>query len=556
MRVCVKENGYTSQAALLKKNMEKRIDVEYAADSMTIELCINKLLGAVESYQIESIENGWKVTGSDEVGLYHGIGKFLHTAKWSKTEFVPNPPMGLQEPDCTFRAMYYSVHFYNWYYTCSIEELKEYTEDMLLWGYNAIVCIIPLLNFNSCDEPAFFKAVEKVRSIFAMCKEIGMKTGIIINPNQGLKTTPKEFIVTESCYDTRPGGDGGINLCQEVTGAMEYLKYLWVMMLKRFSDMPLDYILTWPYDEGGCNCEVCRPWGANGYPKIVVETIKESRKFYPNAKFIVSTWFFDDPVDTGEYEGFYKHLKTDLADIDYIMVDAHGMYPKYPLTHEVIKPIVNFPEISMFGLGPWGGRGANPLLKRFQKIWDQSKHILSGGMPYSEGKYEDISKIQFAGYYWDKDRHYTDIMAEYINYYYSSDVVDEVIEFMELIEKNHVLVHEKNDPDMEASKRAYELAKLVDDKLSEEVKTDWRWRILYIRARIDLLIYTYYDEKGRYEEDGLAQLRRSKEEWLADDEEAQDLLQELCAHYHCVSENGENKWTRPRVKGGIVIPRK
>ena len=186
----------------------------------------------------------------------------------------------------------------------------------------------------------------------------------------------------------------------------------------------------------------------------------------------------------------------------------------------------------MFGLGPWGGRGANPLLKRFQKIWDQSKHILSGGMPYSEGKYEDISKIQFAGYYWDKDRHYTDIMAEYINYYYSSDVVDEVIEFMELIEKNHVLVHEKNDPDMEASKRAYELAKLVDDKLSEEAKTDWRWRILYIRARIDLLIYTYYDEKGRYEEDGLAQLRRSKEEWLADDEEAQDLLQELCAYYH------------------------
>ena len=108
----------------------------------------------------------------------------------------------------------------------------------------------------------------------------------------------------------------------------------------------------------------------------------------------------------------------------------------------------------------------------------------------------------------------------------------------------------------QASKRAYELAKLVDDKLSEEAKTDWRWRILYIRARIDLLIYTYYDEKGRYEEDGLAQLRRSKEEWLADDEEAQDLLQELCAHYHCVSENGENKWTRPRVKGGIVIPRK
>ena len=62
-------------------------------------------------------------------------------------------------------------------------------------------------------------------------------------------------------------------------------------------------------------------------------------------------------------------------------------------------------------------------------------------------------------------------------------------------------------------------------------------------------------EKGKYEENGLQALRRTKEEWLADNEEAQDLYQELCSYYHCVSENGENRYTRPRVKGGIVIPR-
>jgi hypothetical protein len=388
-----------------------------------------------------------------------------------------------------------------------------------------------------------------------MCKEIGMKIGIIINPNQGLKTTPEELLADHSCYDTRPGGDAGKNLCQEIPGAMEYLKYLWVMMLKRFEDMPLDYVLTWPYDEGGCGCKECAPWGAKGYPKIVIETLKVAKRFYPNAKTIVSTWFFDDPVDTGEYAGFYEHLKTDLSHIDYIMVDAHGRFPKYPLSHDVVKPIVNFPEISMYGVTPWGGRGANPLPKRFQAIWDESKRVLSGGMPYSEGIFEDILKIQFAGYYWDKDRHYTDIMAEYINYYYSADVVDEVIEVMELIEKNHVGVKEMNEPDMAACDRAYELAKAANERLSDAAKASWRWRILYIRTRIDYLVYHYYMEKGKYEENGLQALRRTKEEWLADNEEAQDLYQELCSYYHCVSENGENRYTRPRVKGGIVIPR-
>ena len=84
---------------------------------------------------------------------------------------------------------------------------------------------------------------------------------------------------------------------------------------------------------------------------------------------------------------------------DFLMVDAHREYPRYPLEHALIKPIVNFPEISMWGLKPWGGYGANPLPERFQRIWNDSKHILDGGLPYSEGIYEDISKIQFAGYY-------------------------------------------------------------------------------------------------------------------------------------------------------------
>ena len=100
-----------------------------------------------------------------------------------------------------------------------------------------------------------------------------------------------------------------------------------------------------------------------------------AREIFPDIKVIVGTWAFDAPNDEGEYEGLYKRLRTDMSWIDYLMVDAHGDFPSYPLEHEVIRPIVNFPEISMWGLAPWGGFGANPLPERFQRIWDSSKHI-------------------------------------------------------------------------------------------------------------------------------------------------------------------------------------
>jgi L-ascorbate metabolism protein UlaG (beta-lactamase superfamily) len=35
------------------------------------------------------------------------------------------------------------------------------------------------------------------------------------------------------------------------------------------------------------------------------------------------------------------------------------------------------------------------------------------------------------GYYWDPDRSWRDILAEYINYEYSADVIDEVLELVE-----------------------------------------------------------------------------------------------------------------------------
>ena len=56
-------------------------------------------------------------------------------------------------------------------------------------------------------------------------------------------------------------------------------------------------------------------------------------------------------------------------------------------------PLLNFPEISMWNQGPWGGYGANPFPNRLQQRMNEIKGKLSGGFPYSEGIYEDLNEV-------------------------------------------------------------------------------------------------------------------------------------------------------------------
>ena len=557
MNIRIIDNNYVQHAALLKKSIMERIPAEFEERGMTIELCVNKQLGTAESYFITSITSeaeGYRITGADDAGLYYGIGKFLHTAKWSAEEFAPQPPEGVKSPACSFRAMYFAVHLFNWYANAPIEELERYLEELLLWGYNTIVLIIPVIDIESFEDRLYIEAVNKTKAIFGRAKKLGMKVGIIICPNQGMKSAPHEYDADPS-FDPigNVRGNAGRNICPSKLGAVEYLKNIWITMFQQYMDIGLDYIITWPYDEGGCGCEKCRPWGANAYCNLVVQLHEEAIRFYPNAKFIVSTWIFDKPDDQGEYEGLYKRLKGDLDWVDYIMVDAHADFPRYPLEHEIIKPIINFPEISMWKLYPWGGYGANPLPVRFQSIWDSAKHILDGGMPYSEGMYEDISKIQYSGYYWEPNRDYKDILAEYINYEFSWKVIDDALEMISCMEENHVRVGNNMEPDIACAIHGAKLAEKIHESLDVRGKKAWRWRLLYIRAILDKKRFEYYRDHNMCGTEDLENIRHFAGDFLEEDEEAQELFKELRRLYHSVEFNGTNQFTLPAVGGGTVF---
>ena len=115
MKIKLENNGFLEHGELFKDRVLERIPVEFTDGGMTVEIKLDKRISVPESFSICADGDKWSITGSDELGLYFGIGKFLHTAIWSDSDFTPKATSGVVSADCHFRAMYFANHFYNFY---------------------------------------------------------------------------------------------------------------------------------------------------------------------------------------------------------------------------------------------------------------------------------------------------------------------------------------------------------------------------------------------------------------------------------------------------------
>ena len=457
---------------------------------LAIELAIEPGMGS-EGFKIADGPAGViRISGNDERGVLYGVGKFLHGSRYDKGGFTPGPWRGTSVPASPFRGIYFATHFNNFYEAGPAGEVQEYLEELSLWGVNSLMLHFPRIQFAGLDDPAAQRAIAHIKGIIRAAKALGVKTVVGDAANSGFKSTANELLHTPVPDPLWRHGNHGVMLCPSKPKARQVILDNWSHLLDEFADVGVEYVIYWPYDEGGCGCKDCSPWGANGYPKLCRDLSRLIRVKHPRIKFIVSTWTFDTPPQ-GEWEGLAKSLAEDKSWADYIMADAHEDFPRYPLEKGVPGglPLLNFPEISMWGQSPWGGYGANPLPGRLQRLWGQTQGKLSGGTPYSEGIYEDINKVICAQFYWKPDRTAEESVKEYLAFEFSPDVAQDLLEAVRIFEQNH-----QRGKIRESALRAFELVRKAEEKMTVRAREGWRWRIFYLRALIDKEMF---ERKGR-----------------------------------------------------------
>jgi len=449
-----------------------------------------------ECYTITSANGKTVIEGGDFNALVFGMGKFLHTSKYSDDGILPSSVNGSFSPKTEIRAVYFAMHFFNWYQQCSLEEMEEHIEDLMLWGYNAVFIIFPKLNLTGWDDPHTAHVLALFRKVFSAAKRMNMKTGYqsgnqdFINQDMSVAADKSKLYVKNApliCTSTEAG----------------YLRYESILMhvINEVKDLGIDYISFWPYDEGGCSCDKCWMWGPNGFYNAAKRFSARIKKDFPEIKTILSTWLFAaGKYNHGEWELFYKRIEEERAKgeefIDYILVDSRDI-PVNQYVRQNGGPggnikVITFPDTCMTGLEPWGCVGAVATPNRMLSMWVPYQSFAKGGYIYSEGKFDDINKAVMSSLFWDDSVPVYDTVREYAGYEYPGCDPEDIKKLIELIEFNHDLTHRsiQKPADLEKAAAARALAEKIDAELTESAKKSWRWRILLIRTRLDEIRYS------------------------------------------------------------------
>jgi len=471
--------------SILKERVEQRcpVNVTPVHSRAEIELAVDDRL-PTEAFRIEQHGGAVQLAGGSSRGLLYGVGKLLRTSRYEGT-FQPGAWRGVSKPHGSLRGMYFASHFHNWYIQASEAEMTRYMEDLALWGVNAIMAVFPMINLQGWDDPEARPALNMMRKSARIARQLGIQFATGIN-NTMFIGAPENIRAKRLPDPTGRRGNSGHPICPSLPEGHAYLIENARRLYAELAETGLDILVHWPYDEGGCACERCQPWGSNGYLKLSRDLTELGRGFFPKLKSVLSTWLFDTPME-GEWAGLSAALAEDRSWVDYILADSHEDFPRYPLEAGVPGhlPLLNFPEISMWGNWPWGGVGANPLPGRFQRLWDQVKHVVQGGFPYSEGIYEDLNKAIVVQFYWDPNRTARATLKEYIAFEYGPGITEDALMLIDSLESAASASYRKQPVDKAAVLRAAELAEAIATRLPNWGRHSWRWEILRLRALLD-----------------------------------------------------------------------
>ncbi len=426
------------------------------------------------------------VVGQSPSGVVAGVGKLLRLMTYEKGALTI-PPVSLADtPKLPVRGIYFATHFFNFYHVAPLAEVDRIIEEFALWGGNSLCVWFDMHHFTGISDPAAQAHLARLRHFAETAHGVGMQFGLTFIADEAYANSP-------AALRPKPApGSYGVELCPSIPEGLALIGKWQAEELDAFPQV--DFIWTWPYDQGGCACDQCKPWGANGFLKASEQLSRLYHQHNPHGKVWLSTWLFDDIAgNIGEYAGLWQVIKEKQpAWFDGIVAGTHGDGVPAPLLDRPEPeryPLTWFPEISMWGMEPWGGYGANPLPAIFTHLKAHLGSRTQGGWPYSEGIYEDLNKWLWCRDDWSPDSATDDLLAEYASYYLCPAAAEDGVKLFHLLEQTHQHTNWRAR-NLAQADEAWALAQSIDGRLPEYAKKSWRWRLLYVRAAIDHLLKT------------------------------------------------------------------
>ncbi|HPA20420.1 MAG TPA: hypothetical protein PLU30_21900 [Verrucomicrobiae bacterium] len=485
-----------------------------------------------ESFEIRKTDSALTLAAPDGRGLTYGLGRILRGLPWGQSDAAYFGPVGRFQPKLPVRGMYFATHFGNFYNAAPVEKVQRYVEDLALMGCNSLCVWFDMHHYRGMDDAAATGIVARLRAILHRANEVGIDAAFTSLANEGFANSPEDLRAS--------WGQGWSHyhseICPNKPGGLEKILAYRSQMLDAVKDLNIACFCVWPYDQGGCNCEKCVPWGGNGYMKASLAVGRLVKQRFPQAKIVLSTWevgyhfSFDE-----EWDGLYAAVEANPGVFDYVMIEERQ--PRG--YHEMLArrgapgglPILNFTEISMMRMFPWGGFGANLSLGMIQSMWAKYGARMSGGFPYSEGIYEDLNKFACLQLYWNPAQRVDDIVREYVEGYIGrkdADAVCAAIRQLDAqmghgIDPTGLLAARKAHregtpieklpavyrvPKGPAAAKPYETLAAVAKTLPASVLASPRWKYVYLRAALDAELSTSGGRPTARSEDLFRQVRQ------------------------------------------------
>jgi hypothetical protein len=425
----------------------------------------------------------WVVlAGSDPRGTVCAVGKFLRSLDFSGRNVTVGPLAVVDRVDARDVLEVQQQKPPQWnnsFLDSSLAQIRDYVEDLALWGSSSFVslCAWGVNNpFKPHADATSRQKWARACELLARAHWLGMDVGYFDYPNcvyddqRGLRELGGKFRYPNDVCPSVPE-------VRKVLLANRQALY----RAAKAAGVQFSFLIHNPHDFGGCDCQRCAPW-IHTYVKLSEDLYQLAVRHHPRVKVYFTTWMCS-PAE--------KQLL-----LDYLLRQrpgwAAGIISRPAL--DLPAPYVSVGWQTIFGCGRWecyGKMGADPLpLFLPGKIQEFHRRRIRTIHTYSEGIYDDINSAIVAQVCRRPLRtDIEDILREYCHANFGANRADSATLASLILAR---FKHAQEGP-FNASLRVEEpgtvLATLaeMEPRLPAWGKDDWRYGIFKTRVQLEVL---------------------------------------------------------------------